>query len=370
MVVLCRFIIVAMLTMCWFLPAGFAAQLSASTAWWEKSLLVASALFGAALFRIPLSLLEQKIGTRFSTAFTLVIAICALLTGWLLASNLTELILLSCLLGISGAWVNGQVNENVIACIVGMTVGLLGLPILTQWLGDSIFAWTIIPTTLALFVSLIVPISLKQTDPLRLADYKNAVKQKDVLWYSLFCTVSWGGLVGLLSYLNLLWQNHYNFPPHQAWALTGSCIAFASLLWWAGYHYLQHPGGNSLLTVLFVASGLMTLDLATGPSLVWSVVLIVALVGTMGICCGLLTAMVNQQQVKDSQVRLVLSQTIGCALGCTMPLILCGLQSTPGEINPGFLIFTGLAFFSAGGLIHLPLSSENSLPEGTLITQS
>src|SRR5438067_3699483 len=69
----------------------------------QKGLMVAVPLLGGALLRIPLGVMTDRLGGRWTGMIGLTLTAAPLLLGWLWAGSISDLLLVGLLLGVAGA---------------------------------------------------------------------------------------------------------------------------------------------------------------------------------------------------------------------------------------------------------------------------
>src|SRR5262249_15905642 len=143
-----------------------------------------------------------------------------LLMGWLWADSFSKILLVGLLLGVAGAsfavalplasrWYPPQYQ--------GLAIGIAGAgnsgtalatffrPRLAQvWGWPSVFGLALVPLLLTLTVFIFfAKDSPRQPAPRPLSAYANVLKMRDTWWFCLFYAVTFGGFVGLASFLNV-----------------------------------------------------------------------------------------------------------------------------------------------------------------------
>jgi len=336
----------------------------------QKGLMVAVPLLGGAFLRVALGLLADRIGARRTGILGLVLTIVPLLLVWLWVDSFATLLITGLLLGVAGAsfavalplasrWYPPQYR--------GLAMGIAGAgnsgtalatffgPRLAEYVGwHGVFGLALIPIVLVLLVfAICAKDSPNQAPPRRLAEYAAVMRLRDTWWFCLFYAVTFGGFVGLASFLNIYFHNHYGLSPVAAGSLATVCVVAGSFLRPVGGYLADRLGGIYLLTILYVGIGMLMLDLATAPPLIWSVCVMVMVMGLLGLGNGAVFQLVPLRFPKEIGVVTGIVGAAGGVGGFFLPTVLGGIKQLTGSFSIGFLLFAVLAGFSAIALVNV-----------------
>src|SRR5215471_18834809 len=239
----------------------------------QRGLMLAIPLLGGSILRLVLGLMTDHIGARQTGIIGLSLTIVPLLVGWLWADSFTVVLLVGLMLGIAGAsfaaalplasrWYPPQYQ--------GMAMGIAGAgnsgkalatlfgPILAGSLGwQAVFGIAVIPVLLTLTVFILfAKDSPSQPQPKPLSAYTAVLGVKDTWWFCLFYSVTFGGFVGLASFLNSFFTLQYGVGNVQAGFFTTLCVLSGSMLRPIGGYLADRFGGIRMLLVLYAGSGL------------------------------------------------------------------------------------------------------------------
>ena len=238
----------------------------------QKGLMVAVPLLGGALLRLVLGLLTDHIGARRTGILGMALTMLPLLLGWLWADSFDKLLLVGLLLGVAGASFAAALplaSRWYPARYQGLAMGIAGAgnsgtalatffgPRLAQvWGWHAVFGLAIVPllATLTLFV-LFAKDSPNQPAPRSLADYADVLRMRDTWWFCLFYSITFGGFVGLASFLNVFFLSQYGLSRVQAGNFTTLCVVAGSFLRPFGGYLADRLGGVRMLTVVYIAVG-------------------------------------------------------------------------------------------------------------------
>jgi NNP family nitrate/nitrite transporter-like MFS transporter len=361
--------------MVWILPGALANSivpefgLSDS----QKGLMVAIPLLGGALLRLVLGLLTDHIGAKRTGILGMVLTTLPLLLGWLLADSFDKLLLVGLLLGVSGASFAAALplaGRWYPARYQGLALGIAGAgnsgtalatflgPRLAQvWGWHAVFGLAIIPllATLVVFV-LFAKDSPNQPAPRSLADYADVLRMRDTWWFCLFYSITFGGFVGLASFLNIFFLSQYGLSRVEAGSFTTFCVIAGSFLRPFGGYLADRLGGVRMLTVVYLAVGAVTLGLTSLPPLAGGSMLLFAVMALLGMGNGAVFQLVPNRFPKEIGVTTGIIGAAGGLGGFVLPNLLGTLKELTGSFSGGFLAFALVGGF--GGAAALAYASR------------
>jgi NNP family nitrate/nitrite transporter-like MFS transporter len=326
-----------------------------------KGLMVALPLLGGALLRLPLGLLSDRLGARRVAIGGMLLTALPLLAGWLWAERFGEVLLVGLLLGVAGAsfavalplasrWYPPQYQ--------GLAMGIAGAgnsgtalatlfgPILARFLGwHAVFGLALVPLTLTFLTFVALAQDSPNQPPAKpLVAYAAVLGQRDTWWFSLFYSVTFGGFVGLASFLNTFFKDQY-YPTDQttgavyAGYFTTLCVMAGSFLRPVGGYLADRFGGISMLLVLFSGVAVMMAGMAVLPPLPVAVVLLFAGMGLLGMGNGSVFQLVPQRFGREIGVVTGIVGAAGGVGGFFLPNLLGGLKGLTGSFGSGFAVF-------------------------------
>jgi NNP family nitrate/nitrite transporter-like MFS transporter len=240
----------------------------------QKGLMVAVPILSGSVMRIPLGLLSDRFGGRRVGIAMLLALYLPLLAGWRAGTSLGVLIAVGLMLGVAGAsfavvlplasrWYpperQGLVMGIAAAGNSGTVVANLVAPRIAAVVGwHGVLALTTIPLTLVLSVFA----SLAKDSPSRVArqslsSYLGVLRERELWWFCLFYSVTFGGYVGLSSFMPILLRDQYRLPAVTAGYLTALAALAGSGLRPLGGYVADRIGGVRLLSVLFLGIAAM-----------------------------------------------------------------------------------------------------------------
>jgi len=286
-----------------------------------------------------------------------------LLLGWLWASSFSEVLLVGMMLGVAGAsfaaalplasrWYPPQFQ--------GLAMGIAGAgnsgtalatffgPILARSLGwHAVFGLALIPLSLTFLVFvLFARDSPTQPPPRPLKAYGDVLAWADTWWFCLLYSVTFGGFVGLASFLNTFFKDQYYPDDIQTGAiyagyLTTLCVIAGSFLRPVGGYLADRFGGIRMLVALYTGVAGCMLGLALLPPLPAAVVLLFVGMGLLGMGNGSVFQLVPQRFPKEIGVVTGIVGAAGGLGGFLLPFQLGSLKALLGSFGPGFALFAG-----------------------------
>jgi NNP family nitrate/nitrite transporter-like MFS transporter len=315
---LCAFLYFDISFMIWVLVGALANAIVADfpLSSLEKGILVGTPILGGAFLRLVLGVMADRIGARRTAIIGMSLTILPLLMGWLWADSFGKILVMGLLLGVAGAsfavalplasrWYKPEQQGLALGIAGAGNSGTSLATLFGPWLAaqfgwQAVFGLALVPLgiVLVLFV-LFAKDSPNQPPPRPLADYVAVVRLRDTWYLCLFYSVTFGGFVGLASFLSIFFHDHYGLSPVQAGGLVTVCVVAGSFLRPLGGYLADRIGGISLLTLLYVIAGIILLDLATSPPMIWGLILFVTLMALLGLGNGAVFQLVPQRFPKE-----------------------------------------------------------------------
>jgi NNP family nitrate/nitrite transporter-like MFS transporter len=361
--------------MVWILPGALANSivpefgLSDS----QKGLMVATPLLGGALLRLVVGLLADRIGARRTGILGMALTAVPLLLGWLWADRFDKLLLVGLLLGVAGASFAAALplaSRWYPLRYQGLAMGIAGAgnsgtalatflgPRLAQaWGWHAVFGLALIPllATLALFL-LLAKDSPNQPASRTLADYANVLRMRDTWWFCLFYSITFGGFVGLASFLNIFFLSQYGLSRVEAGNFATLCVVAGSFLRPFGGHLADRLGGVKMLTAIYIGVGMLALAISSLPPLAAGAVLLFSVMGLLGMGNGAVFQLVPNRFPTEIGITTGIIGAAGGLGGFLLPNLLGSMKEMTGGFGGGFLIFALVGGF--GGAAALAYASR------------
>jgi NNP family nitrate/nitrite transporter-like MFS transporter len=339
----------------------------------QKGLMVAVPLLGGAVLRLVLGLLADRMGARRAGLLGMALTVVPLLLGWLWADSYPKLLVVGLLLGVAGAsfavalplasrWYPPRYQ--------GLAMGIAGAgnsgtalatffaPRLAgMWGWQAVFGLALVPllATFAVFAAFAKD-SPNQPAPRPLRAYAEVLKLRDCWWFCLLYAITFGGFVGLASFLSVFFLSQYGLSRVAAGSFATLCVLAGSMLRPVGGHLADRLGGIRMLTLMYLVAGAAMAGLATLPPLSAGTVLLFTAMAALGMGNGAVFQLVPQRFPREIGVATGLIGAAGGLGGFVLPTLLGAMKGATGSFSGGFLAFALLG--GVGGSLALQRASR------------
>jgi len=336
----------------------------------QKGLVVAVPLLGGAILRLVMGMLTDRVGARRAALFGLALTTIPLVLGRFWVDGFARLLVVGLLLGVAGAsfaaalplasrWYPSR-HQGLALGIAGAgnsgtaLATFLGPRLAVAWGWRPVFALALIPVSLAWallwFVAKDAPI---QPPPRPMRECSALLRTSDAWWFCLFYSVTFGGFVGLASFLGIFFHDHYGLSQIQAGNFATLCVIAGSFVRPIGGYLADRFGGIRMLVMLYVAIGSLMASMAALPPLSTGTTVMFFGMALLGLGNGAVFQLVPQRYPQELGAITGLVGAAGGIGGFILPNLLGGLKGMTGSFAGGFLIFAVTALTCAsvlGGL--------------------
>ncbi len=248
----------------------------------QKGLLTAVPLLGGSFFRLILGWMTERLGGRRTGLIGLSVSLIPLLIAWQFANSFPAFLALGILLGVAGAsfaaalplasgWYPPE-HQGLAMGIAGAgnsgtLFATLFAPRLAQAFGwRSVFGFAMIPVAVVWVVFFFLAKDAPgEREVKRWSDYSSLLKISDTGWFCFIYSLTFGGFVGLASYLPIFFHDQYHLTRVQAGDFTTFVILFGSFLRPIGGVLADRVGGHRMLVVLLAGASLCLGAVGTLP---------------------------------------------------------------------------------------------------------
>ena len=327
----------------------------------QKGLMLSIPILAGALMRFPLGILSQYIGRKKATLVEMGLIAVAMLFGFFFVHTFNDLLAMGVLLGIAGASFGvalslgagsfpaknkGLAMGLVGAGNVGTAVSVLIAPPLAQ-----AFGWVAVYglAAIAICIPMVVMIVFaKEPDDLDAhATFKEHIAclfEKDGWAFSLIYAITFGGFIGLATFLPTYYYDQFGVSKVQAGQLT-MLAAFmgAALRVFGGWISDRWGGINTLTAVLVIVTGSLVLCGLASGSLVATTLLIMLCFSALGAGNGALFQLVPLRWPMSTAVAGSMIGEFGALGGGLVPNAMGLSKQYLGSYAWGFIVFAVLA---------------------------
>ena len=327
----------------------------------QKGLMLSVPIIAGALMRFPLGILSQYIGRKNATLVEMALIAVAMLFGFFFVKSFNDLLAMGVLLGIAGASFGvalslgsgsfppkhkGLAMGLVGAGNVGTAVSVLIAPPLAQ-----AFGWTTVYgiAAVAILVPMIVMIVFAQEPPdldkhASFKDHIACLFEKDGWAFSLIYAVTFGGFIGLATFLPTYYYDQFSVSKVQAGQLTMLAAFMGAALRVVGGWISDRMGGvNTLTVVLITIAATLVLTGISGGSLALTTLLIILCFAALGAGNGALFQLVPLRWPLSTAVAGSMIGEIGALGGGLVPNAMGLSKQYTGTYMWGFIGFAALA---------------------------
>jgi MFS transporter, NNP family, nitrate/nitrite transporter len=341
----------------------------------QKGLMVAIPILSGSLMRIPLGLLSDRFGGRRVGIGMLVALFVPLVVGWQAGTSLGVLFGVGLMLGVAGAsfavvlplasrWYpperQGLVMGIAAAGNSGTVVANLLAPRIAAVVGwHNVLALTMIPLAVVLVVfSLLAKDSPTRVAQQSLAGYLTVLRERELWWFCLFYSVTFGGYVGLSSFMPLLLRDQYHLAAVSAGYLTALAALAGSALRPVGGWVADKVGGVRLLSVLLGGIATMYAAASTLPAIAPMFAVLVTAMVCLGLGNGAVFQLVPQCFRRQIGIATGVVGAVGGLGGFMLPTMLGQFKQHTDSYAAGFVVLGAVALVALTLLRVLMARSE------------
>lgn len=327
----------------------------------QKGFLTAVPLLGGSFFRPILGWSTERFGGRRTGLIGLGATIVPLLLAWQAADSFPAFLGLGLLLGIAGAsfaaalplagsWYPPEYQGLAMGIAgagnSGSLLATLFAPRLAQIIGwRNVFGLVIIPVAVVWIAFFFLARNAPgQRKVKRWADYAAVLRMGDTGWFCFLYSLTFGGFVGLSSYLSIFFYDQYHLSKVNASDFTTFVILFGSFLRPVGGALADRIGGHRMLVVLLAGTGICLAGVATLPAAVVALGLLAIGMGMLGMGNGSVFQLLPQRFPGSVGILTGLVGAAGGFGGFLLPSLLGVLKDRTGSFGTGFAVLSTLAF--------------------------
>ena len=332
----------------------------------QKGLLTAIPLLGRSFFRPVLGWMTERIGGRRTGLIGLGVTLIPLAAGWQLASQYDHFLALGLLLGVAGAsfaaalplasgWYPPE-HQGLAMGIAGAgnsgtLLATLFAPRLAQAFGwRSVLGLAMIPVCVVFAAFFLMAKEAPGERVMkRWKDYAGILREGDSWWFCYIYSVTFGGFVGLASYLSVFFHDQYHLSKVQAGDFTTVVVVFGSFLRPVGGLLADRWGGYRMLIVLLAGVALCLGGVATLPPASVALALLAGAMAMLGMGNGAVFQLVPQRFAGRVGIMTGIVGAAGGFGGFLLPAVLGAIKDRSGTFGLGF------AVFAAGALAALAM---------------
>jgi MFS transporter, NNP family, nitrate/nitrite transporter len=322
----------------------------------EKGMVVAIPTLAGSFFRLIMGVLTDRIGPRPTAIGGMLITMIPLVWGWLFGTNMSELYFIGILLGVAGASFSvalPMASRWYPPHLQGLAMGIAGAgnsgtvlatlfgPRIAEQVGwHGVMGFALIPLVLVFVTYILISKNPpNQPEPQPIINYLKVFKQKDTWYFCLLYSVTFGGFIGLTSYLSIFFADQYGLSRVQAGDFVTLCVIAGSCVRPIGGFISDKVGGAKMLTYLFILLAIFMFGVSTLPSLTYVTILLFLGMMCLGMGNGAVFQLVPQRFQKEIGVITGIVGAAGGVGGFFVPNLLGTLKQTTGTYATGFMVY-------------------------------
>ncbi|MEN9438007.1 MAG: hypothetical protein RIR09_2662, partial [Pseudomonadota bacterium] len=313
-----------------------------------------------ALMRFPLGVIAQYIGRKNATLVEMGGIALALAFGYFFVESFNDLLAMGVLLGIAGASFGvalslgsgsfpsrykGLAMGLVGAGNVGTSISALLAPQLAQAYGwKAVYGISAIGLLLPVIVMVVFAKEPDDVDAhAKFSDHISCLFEKDGWGFSILYAITFGGFIGLITFLPSYYYDQFGVTKVQAGQLTMLAAFMGAATRVFGGWISDHWGGiNTLTAVLVVIASSLVLCGLAGGSLVATTLLLLVCFAALGAGNGALFQLVPLRWPVTTAVAGSMIGEVGALGGGLVPNVMGLSKQYAGTYLWGFVLFAVL----------------------------
>jgi NNP family nitrate/nitrite transporter-like MFS transporter len=264
----------------------------------QIGLMVSVPTLAGAFMRFPLGVLSQYIGRKKAAIVEMSAIVIALIYGYLYVNTFHEVLAMGILLGIAGAsfgvalslgsgWFPRQYKGLAMGIAgagnSGTALAALLAPRLAQHFGwQKVYGFAALMMLLPLAVMILFAKEPPDIEHQTLRQHLSCLFEKDGWVFNLIYIITFGGFLGLATFLPSFFYSQFHVTKVQAGSLTVLATLTGSLTRVAGGWFADRIGGITTLSVVFLIAIAGLMGLVSTPSLTLTTLLFMLCFAALG----------------------------------------------------------------------------------------
>lgn len=326
----------------------------------QKGFMVSVPILAGALMRFPLGVLAQYIGRKNAALVEMGLIFVALLYGFFMVDAYSEVIKMGVLLGIAGASFGVALSLGsgwFPAKYKGLAMGIAGAgnsgTVLAMLFAPPLamkFGWQFVYGIGALFMLLpiiVMVVFAKEPPDIEKQSFLEHIQclfQKDGWVFNFLYIITFGGFIGLSSFLPTYYHDQFGVTKVEAAQLTMLAALMGSAVRVVGGWISDRWGGVNALTLMFIVITVCMFAASFQLGLVSTTILFMVCFAAFGAGNGALFQLVPLRWPLATAIAGSMIGEIGALGGSVIPNVMGLSKQNTGSFQWGFIIFMALAF--------------------------
>ena len=325
----------------------------------QTGLMIATPTMAGALMRFPLGVLSQYIGRKSAAMVEMSAIVIALLYGFFFVQSFHAVLAMGVLLGLAGAsfgvalslgsgWYpkkyKGLAMGIAGAGNSGTAIAALFAPRLAMHFGwQHVYGFAALMMLLPLLVMAIFAKEPPDVAHQSLGKHLKCLVEKDGWYFNLVYVITFGGFIGLATFLPTFYVTQFHMTKVQAGTFTVFATLTGSATRVLGGWFADKIGGITTLSVVFLIAIAGLFGLTTTPSLAMTTGLFMLCFAALGAGNGATFQMVPLRWPDTTAIAGGMIGEIGALGGSILPLALSQSKQLTGSYRLGFSAYAALA---------------------------
>ena len=326
----------------------------------QKGFMVSVPILAGALMRFPLGVVAQYIGRKNAALLEMGLIVAALLYGFFVIQNYDQVIAMGVLLGIAGAsfgvalslgsgWFPPQYK--------GLAMGIAGAgnsgtalavlfapPLAVAYGWQAVYGIAAVCMLLPIVVMAVFAKEPPDVEHQSLREHIACLFEKDGWAFSLIYVVTFGGFIGITTFLPTYYYDQFGVSKVQAGQLTMLAAFMGAAVRVFGGWISDHWGGVNTLTVVLVVVAVALVGVGlSSHSLVLTTLLLIVCFAALGAGNGALFQLVPLRWPTSTAVAGSMIGEIGALGGGLVPMLMGQSKQRTDSFLTGYIV---LAVFS------------------------
>jgi NNP family nitrate/nitrite transporter-like MFS transporter len=185
------------------------------------------------------------------------------------------------------------------------------------------------------------------------SEYASVLKMADTGWFCFIYSLTFGGFVGLSSYLSIFFHDQYHLTKVQAGDFTTFVVLFGSFLRPVGGMLSDRLGGHRMLVVLLSITCVCLSAVATLPPAFAALSILALGMAMLGMGNGAVFQLVPQRFPERVGILTGVVGAAGGFGGFLLPSILGSIKQATGSFGIGFAVLASAALGGVAALLYL-----------------
>ena len=325
----------------------------------QIGLMVSLPTFAGALMRFPLGVLSQYIGRKSAALVEMSCIIVALMYGFLYVHSFNNVLAMGVLLGIAGAsfgvalslgagWFPKEYKGLAMGIAgagnSGTAIAAFFAPRLAKHYGwHEVYGFAACMMLLPLLTMALFAKEPPDHEHMTLKEHLSCLAEPDGWYFNFIYIITFGGFIGLATFLPTLYTSQFHIAKTQAGTLTMLATLTGSLTRIVGGWFSDRVGGIATLSVVFLIAIAGLFGLVTSPSLAVTTVLFMLCFAALGAGNGATFQLVPLRWPMTTAVAGSMIGEIGALGGSILPNVLGYSKQHTGNYGAGFGVYSALA---------------------------